>query len=71
MHYESMDCAKHCDNALRFVEAARPGAWADPDMIMAGNTPCSDVGHKNGMHCLPMTPYEEQTQLAMWSIFAA
>ena len=66
-----MACAKHCSNVERFLEAARPGTFADPDMLLIGQTTCSGVSRANGMHCGPISSTQEQTQMAMWAIFAA
>ena len=69
--YPAMDCAKHCSNARHFVQAARPGAFADPDMLLVGQTTCSTVSKQQGMHCRAVTTAQEQTQMALWAIFAA
>ena len=69
--YPAMDCAKHCSNAERFVHAARPGAFPDPDMLLVGQTACSTISQQQGMHCRAITPAQEQTQMALWAIFAA
>lgn len=40
-------------------------------MLLVGQTTCSNISEHNGMHCGPVTPTQEQTQMAMWAIFAA
>lgn len=40
-------------------------------MLLLGQTACSEISEQNGMHCGPVTPTQEQTQMAMWAIFAA
>jgi hypothetical protein len=47
------------------------GAFNDPDMLIVGNTPCSAVSVQNGMHCGTFTTTQEQTQMALWAVFAA
>jgi hypothetical protein len=64
-------CVRACMQVHRFLKAARPGTFADPDMLLLGQTSCSAVSRANGMHCGPVTPRQEQTQMAMWAIFAA
>jgi hypothetical protein len=65
------NCSSYCAEVLRFVTAPRPGAWHDPDMLIVGNTPCSNVSRTNGLHCNTFTPAEEQTVMALWSLWSA
>eukprot|EP01052_Picozoa_sp_SAG31_P038536 SAG31_NODE_5170_length_2701_cov_3.885473_4_plen_222_part_00 len=48
---KAQNCSKYCSEVLRFVTTPRPGAWHDPDMVIIGNTPCSNISKANGMHC--------------------
>ena len=64
-------CIFKTEQVERFLKAARPGTFADPDMLLVGQTTCSSISRANGMHCGPITPTQEQTQMAMWAIFAA
>jgi hypothetical protein len=53
-------CASFCVERDSFLSIAGPGGWHDPDMLLVGNTPCSDEAKKNGMHCDSLTHDEEQ-----------
>lgn len=65
------NCSQYCSEVLRFVTAPRPGAWHDPDMVIIGNTPCSDVSKHNGLHCNTFTQAEEETVMSLWSLWSA
>ncbi|KAK3597113.1 hypothetical protein CHS0354_021221 [Potamilus streckersoni] len=47
----------YANNDQNFLSFAGPGAWNDPDMLVIGN--------------YGLSPDQERTQMAMWSIFAA
>lgn len=66
-----MNCSGYCAESRRFHEAQRPGAWHDPDMLITGNTPCSNASAAHGMRCGTFTLAEERTQLAIWAMASA
>lgn len=59
---------RYCSEVRRFIDAPRPGAWHDPDMLVVGNTPCP--GSK-GMGCGTFTPAEEATVMSLWCVHPA
>ena len=56
---------RYCSEVRRFIDAPRPGAWHDPDMLVVGNTPCP--GSK-GMGCGTFTAAEEETVMSLWCV---
>ena len=64
-------CASYCVERGPFLDVPGKGGWHDPDMLIVGNTPCSPADLKNGMHCGTLTPDEERTQMAIWSMASA
>ena len=44
-------CIFKTEQVERFLKAARPGTFADPDMLLVGQTTCSSISRANGMHC--------------------
>ena len=55
------------ENAARWAQYTRPGAWPDADMLPVGELkPYPDVGP--GPRHTRLTPAEQQTQLSLWSM---
>ncbi len=50
-------------------EHARPGAWNDPDYILIGWVDDSGEGDKG--HATSLTPDEQYSYMAMWSLMAS
>ena len=40
-------------------------------VVIIGNTPCSAVSKANGLHCNTFTAAEEETVMALWSLWSA
>jgi hypothetical protein len=39
--------------------------------LVIGNTPCSNASKGFGLHCGTFTPAEEETVMALWSLWSA
>ena len=64
-------CLSHCDEVEKFLSVPGPGSFPDADMLIVGNTACSAVSVRNGLHCGSLTHAEEQSQMAIWAVGAA
>lgn len=45
--------------------------WLVVAVVIIGNTPCSAVSKANGLHCNTFTAAEEETVMALWSLWSA
>jgi hypothetical protein len=64
-------CASFCVERDAFLRVAGRGGWHDPDMLLAGETPCSAAATAAGMKCDVLPLAEQQTQLAIWALASA
>ncbi len=53
-------------NQFRMAEAAGPGHWNDPDMLVLGK-----VGWGPKLHLTHLTPNEQYTHMSLWCLLAA
>ena len=54
-----------------FLRVPGKGGWHDPDMLLAGETPCSAEATRAGMKCNVLPIEEQKTQLAIWAMASA
>lgn len=68
---ESVWCASFCVERDEFLRVPGRGGWHDPDMLLVGETPCSEAATKAGMQCSVLPLEEQKTQMAIWSMASA
>eukprot|EP01051_Picozoa_sp_SAG22_P000217 SAG22_NODE_4_length_44774_cov_362.122149_38_plen_131_part_00 len=67
----SIWCASFCVERDEFLRVPGKGGWHDPDMLLAGETPCTPAAKKAGMQCSVLPIEEQKTQLAIWAMASA
>ena len=68
---QSVWCASFCVERDEFLRVPGKGGWHDPDMLLAGETPCSAEATRAGMKCNVLPIEEQKTQLAIWAMASA
>ena len=65
---QSVWCASFCVERDEFLRVPGKGGWHDPDMLLAGEPPCSAEATRAGMKCNVLPIEEQKTQLAIWAM---